>query len=420
MAEFSNPTQWAGAFKRVYSDKGMLELIPDNFHYLKRAKFKIAKKIGDTYEQPVMLSVEQGITRGGSGGDAYALKTAVTGDTGNARVSSYEMTLRGRISKATLERSKGSEASFINGTKFKVKSMAASHSYHQELDFLYGASVTKGIGEIESQTGSGTTRAFVITAASWAPGIWMGRKGMNLDCHTASNSTKLNTTAAIVVVSVNLTTRTVNVSGVAAELDAAVAGKFLFAQDMYASSALGLDGIALTASGNLHGLSTDNDVWKPSTYDVGSVNLGFGKIVDALNQAWERGLEGDAQLTISGKTFAKLNISEAALRKYDMSYKKQKASNGFENFVFTSHSGDVEVVVHRMVKQGEGFLHAQDSLVRVGAYDGFKFDDVEEGGQVMFYRVPDYNGYELRTYSDQAPFCEAPSQLVKLYNIVNS
>lgn len=419
MAEFSNPTQWAGAFKRVYSDKGMLDLIPDGLKLQKKFKFKKAKRMGDTYEQPVILSLEQGVTRGGASADAYALNTAVTGDTGNARVSSYEMTLRGRISKGTIERSKTSEAAFLSGTKFKVESMARSHGFHLELDLLYGQSVANGIGIIESQSGSGTTRAFVITEASWATGIWMGKKGMTLDCHTASNSTKLNSNADIVVASVSISTRTVNVTGNATDLDAAVAGKVLFPKAGYASACVGLDAIATTSSGNLFGLAVTNDVWAPSTYAVGGA-LGFGKVIDSFNQGWERGLEGKGALIISGKTFSKMNISESALRKYDMSYRKEKAENGVENIVFTGHGGDVELVVHRMVKNGEGFLCAYDELVRVGAYDGFKFDDVEEGGQVMFYRVPDYNGYELRTYSDQALFSEAPAHLIKLTGITNT
>ncbi len=410
----STPTVLAGWFKRLYAN-GVLDLVPDDMQFQKSVKFKQDKKIGDSYHQPVILSYEQGVTRGGTAGDAFELNTAAAGDTGNAYVTSSELTFRGFISKATMERSSTSEAAFGKGMDMKVKSMTASHSKALELDLLFGQDLVNGIGIVESISGSSTTRAIVLTPGSWS-GLWIGSKGMKIDACDTGTSTVLNT-STVTIVSVNIATRTLNVSGTdgAAGLNEFDAGTVIHARAASTKACFGLGAIAGVTSGNLFGLSSDNDVWKPSAYNVAGA-LNFPKVLDLMQQAWERGLEGKAQFMLSGKAFGKLNLNESALRKYDMSYKKSKAENGVERISFIGHFGEVELLPHRYCKEGDGFVYRPEDLCRVGAYDGFKFDDGTPSDQV-FTRLESYNGYEIRSYSDQALFSNKPAQIVRVYGI---
>jgi hypothetical protein len=418
MSVFATPTTWTGWFKRVYSNEVLDKLVPEVTQFTKSVKFKQEKKLGDTYEQPVIRAYEQGMTRGGSAGDAFALNAAVTGETGNARVAGYENTLTGRISKATIERSSTSEAAFGKGTQLKIKSMMFSHARHLEADLLFGQDIVDGAGVISSTTGSSTTRTVVFTDATWS-GLWLGSKGMQVDVTAAASATVINT-SAITVSSVNLAAKSVVFSGTDGALgltELETAGRVIHLRGASVNACLGLFGIARTSSGNLFGLATDNETWEASTYDVAGA-FGFNKALDMANQAWERGLEGRAILMLSGKTFTKLNINEAALRKYDMSYSKEKAENGVEKLVFHGHYGDLEVMVHRFCKEGRAIMYNPKELVRIGSYDKIKFDDGTPDAQV-FYRIEGYQGYELRSYSDQALFSEAPSHIVLATGITN-
>ncbi len=416
MASFTTPTTHAGAFKRVYASE-LINLFRQDLYLSKETKFKAEKRLGDTYEQPVVLSYEHGFTFGGTAGDAYQLNEAVSASTGNARVAGYEMTLKGLISRATIERAMTSDAAFLKGTKPKVKGMTDAHAKELEWNFIYGQSAT-GWGTISAISGTGTTRAVTISDATWCANRWQGMKGALL---AAYESTSLvNDTADIVVVSIDLTNKKINISctdtGDLTALDSAITGgdTYLLRKGEYGNVALGLDGIATTSSGNLFALSTDNELWKSSTYSAGSAALTMEKVLVAVNKVYERGCEGEVTVMVSSKTFIDLVMDEVSLRRYGVS---KTAENGFAKLTFATQSGDAKVVCNKLIKDGEAFVFPKSALCRVGAYDGVKFEDAF--GEV-FWPVSTYNGYEMRSYSDQALFTEAPAHICKITGIVNS
>lgn len=408
-------TAFDGNFKRVYAN-GVNHLIPKEDWLLTELEFAAEKKLGDRYEQMVVLSHEQGFTGGGETGDAYALNDAVTGETAPAYVKGSESTLRGLLSKAAIERSSGSEAAFTRGTKLKIQMMTEAHAKLMEVHALYGQSDT-GLGTITSISGTSTTRAFVMLQQHWNPGIWSGMKNARLDAYVSTS--KQNSNADIVVVSVDLTTRTVNVSGNATDLtalDTAVSGNdtYLVRKGFYDKAFVGIDKISTTSSGNLFGLAVTNELWKASTYDVGSSitsasDLTMEHCLNALDQSFERGGEGDRVLLCANRAFTDLALDEAALRRFGA---ERKAVNGFDTIEFIGSSGTVKIRPHRYCKWGEAYVIPTESLKWVGAYKGVKFEDAF-GGQV-FWPVSGYNGYEMRSYSDSALFCDKPGHIVKL------
>lgn len=414
MASFTTPTTHAGVFKRVYAAE-LKNLFRTDLYLSKATKFKAEKRLGDSYEQPVVLSSEHGFTFGGTAGDAYALNEAISGTTGNARVTGYEMTLKGLISRATIERSMSSDAAFLKGTKPKVKAMLDAHAKEVEWNLMYGQSAT-GWGTISAISGTSTTRALTISDGTWCANRWQGMKGALIDIYEAS--TKRVGTVDCSVVSIDLTNKKINISGDATELtalDSAIAGAdtFITRKGETGNVAMGLDAIATTSSGNLFGLSTTNELWKSTTYSAGSANLSMEKILEAVNESYERGCEGDVTVFIPSKTFIDLVMDETPLRRYGA---EKVAENGFEKLSFATQSGKASVVCGKLLKDGEGFIFPDNALLRIGAYDGVKFEDAF--GEV-FWPVAGYNGYEMRSYSDQALFTEAPSHIVKITNITN-
>ncbi len=415
MASFSTPTTNAGQFKRVYASE-LINLFRQDLYLTKETKFKAEKRLGDTYEQPVVLSYEHGFTFGGTAGDAYALNEAISAESGNARVAGYEMTLKGLISRATIERAMTSDAAYLKGTKPKVKGMTDAHAKDLEWNFIYGQSAT-GWGTIGSISGTSTTRALVISDATWCANRWQGMKNGLLDIY--ESTTKRAGTVALSVVSVDLTNKTINVSGDATELtavDTAVTGgdTYILRKGEYGNVAVGLDKISTTSSGNLFALDTANELWKSVTYSAGSAALTMEKVLVACNKSYERGCEGEVTVMVSSKTFIDLVMDEVSLRRYGVG---KEAENGFSKLTFATQSGTAKVVCNKLLKDGEAFVFPKTALCRVGAYDGVKFEDAF--GEV-FWPVSGYNGYEMRSYSDQALFTEAPGHIVKIIEITNS
>lgn len=409
MSEFSTPSTWTGWFKKIYSSKVLDKLIPVANVLQKEVKFQAEKKTGDKYQQPIVTSLEQGMTYGGEAATAFALRDAVSGETLNAEVQGSEMVLKGRISRGTMTRSATSEAAFGRGLKKKVENMMASHAKRLEISLIHGRSAT-GLGVVKAGSSVDTaTGTVIITDEQWSPGLWMGMKNAALDFHTAANSTALNVHATKPYISaIDLANKTLTVVfGDATDAtNCVVAGKVIYFAGSYSNDCLGLDGILRTTSSTLFGVSV-NELWTGQEYDhAGAPDM--SKVMDMLDQGWSRGLEGEAALMCSSKFFNRLNINEAALRKYDMSYSKGKAENGQERITFHAHGGSVELLVHRFCKDGYQYLYKKSDLVRIGSHDGITFEDPTNGGE-MFHRLEGYNGFEVRSYSDQGLFDEAPA-----------
>jgi hypothetical protein len=109
---------------------------------------------------------------------------------------------------------------------------------------------------------------------------------------------------------------------------------------------------------------------------------------------------------------------QAALRKYDQSYKTDIAENGSRSLKFFSQNGEIEIVPSIYCKEGYAYLLAQDEWMRVGSSDiSFKRPG---GSEQMFRELENAAGFELRLYTDQAIFCSAPGRNVIVTGIVNA
>ena len=60
---------------------------------------------------------------------------------------------------------------------------------------------------------------------------------------------------------------------------------------------------------------------------------------------------------------------QAALRKYDGSYSRNKAENGSESLVFFSQNGEIEIVPSIYVKEGYAYILYAEDWARVGSSD---------------------------------------------------
>jgi hypothetical protein len=416
MAGETTVSKLNGVFKYIFGPNGPVNLIPDYTKLLKGMPFYKAKALGRKYIFPVIVADEQGATFN-IDGSAFTLNSPVSMQTEEAQVDGVEIVYRGSISYKAVSAAVTDSQAFANTLSLKVERLADSHARAAELQMLYGGS---SIAEISGLTGTtGGTATATISDATWGDGIWTGASGMKLDIYRADDSTKINSAGAISVTSVDYTNKRISVSGAQADINSltGATGSYLnfkvYKFGAKGKEMLGLNAI-LTATGSLFNIDTAlYDLWKPNTYSTTGA-LTFAKIQAAVVQAVGRGLMEDVTCYLSPKQWSVLAADQAALRQYDYSYNPNLAQQGFkpDSLRFFAANGTISIEPHPMVKNGDGFIVPLTRFKRVGSTD-ITFQ--RPGRKDDFFReLNDEAGFELRTYSDFAIICEAPSRCVKL------
>lgn len=422
-----------GLFRQKYS-KEVKALIPNFAIIQKRVPFAQAEMLGDFYHLPVVLTDEHGFTYGGSTAQNYSLNASIAMQLQDAQVTGYELTLTSEVSYGAVSRSmKRGETAVERLVDLLIERMKASSAKRLEIAMLYGQSAT-GIGQISAHSGSGGTRTYTISTATFAPGIWAGLENAQLDClETGSTSTgPLNTNAAVVVTSVNVGASQISVSGNSTDLtaiDSAIStgANFFFygAAGQLTSSNVsnemaGIDVILLNTGSLFNINATTYNLWQANTYSCGSAELSMGKVLSGLSLAVSRGLLQDVQLLVNPQTWSNLNSDLAGMRYFDESYDPKKAENGVNSIVYHFQGGKVEIISHPFVKQGEAFAIVLDEIQRVGSADmQFRGQGPEDQIEYLFQNTST-NGWTARMYSDTAIMIEAPAHCVKFTNITNT
>lgn len=391
-------------FKQVYADK-IQNLIPDGVKLYKMIDFQQKAKLGNSYNQPVILGHEHGVTFAASDDDAFALNAAVAGSIKNASVRGNPVVLRSVLGyKAASSAVGGDEKSFMDATKFLVANMLRSITKKLEIELLYGQ---MGYGTVGSIAGTVLT----ITAAEWAPGIWSGAETMPIDIYD-STSTTLH--VATSVSSIDLDLKTVTVASAAS----VVVGDVIYHKGAKGNEFAGIHKI-ITNTGTLFDIDASAyALWKGNTYPAGSAALSLAKVERAISLAVAKGLDSDVTVLVSPKTWADLLVEQAALRKYDGSYSSASMENGAKSIKFYGQNGLVTIEPTIYCKEGYAYILAMDSFMRVGSTDVTFKRPAMEGD---FFRDLESNaGYELRCYTDQALFCDSPGKCVLVSGIVNT
>ena len=185
----------------------------------------------------------------------------------------------------------------------------------------------------------------------------------------------------------------------------------------YGKEMSGLDKI-ITNTGTLFNINASvYDLWRGNVVSTtGTLNL--NKVQKAVATAVERGLDEEAVLLVSPRTWQDLSAEQSAYRKFDSSYDSKEMENGSERLVFYSQNGKIEVISHNCVKAGEAFIVPLKRVKRVGSTD-ITFETPGRSDEI-FLHLANNAGFELRCYADQAILVETPARCVKITGIVNS
>ena len=360
-------------------------------------------------------------------GTVFALNDASAAVYTEIQVDAYPTILLTQISESVANRMANVKQVFITEASLRAQVMYDSLARYLEIAMLYGGS---GIATTTSgtHTNGTTTETLVITAASWAPGIWAGMVGAKVNFYGASGSpttiVSSGADAIFTVTSVAAATRTVVLTGTQTGCTALDTAAASYALTIYFNTAYGTEMTGLNAQivggATFFGIDpTTYPLWQGQTYSCSSASLSMSKVLAGAALAVANGgLNVDAVLMCGAATYANLNSDQAALRQYDGSYSEKENDSGSEGIVYHGPNGKIKVVVNNIVKDGEAFLIPPKYLKRVGA----KEMSFERPGQkdVFFQEIQGYAGYSLRAGAEFAILLERPAQSVKFTSIVNS
>jgi len=418
MATAATMTELNGWFKTSYADK-IKDLTPENLYYSKECKpLSLEARPGGAYTVPVTVTSEQGITKAAANAGAFALNAPIAMGTTSASIEGAQLLLRSALDYESIFRSKNKN-SFIAASKGVVKNMIKSSYFYLEADAMHGKS---GIGVVSSISSNTIT----LTTASFASGLWLGSENRRLRIETSAGVLR----GECSVSSYSISGRTVTVDSAPAGV--ASTDVIYFAADgaSGANSMLGIRKMINDSTGTLFGINRATySLWNSaSTYSAGSGPLTFTKIMKAINQGVNKGLGDDISeidVVVNPGAFTDLGNDLATLRSLDSSWKSTEAANGAEAICFYSQAGKVSIIPHKMMKEGDAFVHpkASKAFEFAGSVPTPTFDlPGSVAGKDSQYLKPMENnaGVETRLYWNNAVFTDKIAGMVLITDIVNS
>jgi len=378
-----------------------------------------AQKVGRNFLFPVELSLPQGVTYAAAGDGAFAFEDTIPGEMKEATIDGSQISVSDILdyesaAKATAE----GNAAYGDAGERLVKRMRKAGHKRIELSMWYGQT---WLAQISSCTTVGSTRVCVIKTAEWATGIWTGMKNMRVDVYTTSAlSSKVGTGAALVINSVDVGNRTLTLSGT--DYVSVLADHYIVPRNSVGKDMAGVNKI-VTNTSTLFGIDASAyELWAGNSFSCASNPFTLKKLQDAISDAVGKGLDEKATAFVSTRTWNNLCSDQAALRKFDASY-SPKATNGFRSLSMYSQNGELEIVPHTVVKEGEAWILPVERFLKIGAQD-LSFDVPGRNEQYFDNATNSIGqalaGYRLMAYGHLAIIHGAPGMCTKVTNIVNS
>lgn len=424
MAQANTTSTLDGLFKVVYGD-GPINAVPEVAILQKEIKFQKADKIGKSYNFPVILSQEAGVTYIAAAAGVTTLNDSIAAQLKEASVDANQIVVRGQMDYEAAAKAVSSKEAFKNASELLIENLMETASKRLEIAFLYGRSAT-GLGTADSSSNVNATSTNVtMLLATWAPGIWSGAENAVVQFYKVSDDSLVSSGADsyFTVTTVNHSTRVIKFTGTATGIGALDTA--LGAGDCYIHwkgakdvEPIGIDKI-VTNSGSLFGISaSDYSLWGGSSYSASSAALSVAKILAAVELAVSKGgLMEAAQVILSPKSFMSLASTMTDLRRQNGGQKEVTGIGGFEQIELMASNGKLTLIPHPLCKVGEAFIVPLKRFKRVGSQE-FSFETPGRAGE-MFLHVADKSAYELRLYGAQAIVCLQPAKCVKITSIVN-
>lgn len=429
MSQVSNQ-QVVDLFKKVYGD--LHNLLPQDFPLAREIPFSEGRKVGDSFVEAFVLANETGWTLAGTGQDAFDINPAIAGVVKQSSIVPSQVVLTSVIPFAFISRSAGGgEKAFYDGTKHVMQNHIRSHSRLLEAMRIHGqrasklgfvsfaASGTVYRGATYSAAGdivlagitftagiNAASKAIIIAPGFFAAGLWVGLEGCVIEQLDSSDAV----VASGKLISVDADNGIVYVDFVPVAATSTTSHKICFEGMESSKEMIGLHKI-LENTGTLFGISASQyALWKANKVDLQKKRFSLKALQEGVAQAVNKGgLDKPLMVVVNPRTFAAMTQDEAALRKYDASY-KSGAQNGFETIEYYAANGLNKIVPHRMIMEGDVYgLEIGDWLRSGSAEISFKVPGLDK--EVIF-ALENQAGWVVRSFSDQFVMCRAPARQI--------
>ena len=429
MSQVSNQ-QVVDLFKRVYGD--LHNLLPQDFPLAREIPFSEGRKVGDSFVEAFVLANETGWTLAGQGQDAFDINPAIAGVVKQSSIIPSQVVLTSVIPFAFISRSAGGgEKAFYDGTKHVMQNHIRSHSRLLEAMRIHGQRASKlgyvtyapagtvyrgatysgagdvTVGGIAFTDGVNTaSKAILLAPGYFAAGLWVGLEGCVIQ--------QLDSSSAVVasgkLVSVDADNGILFVDFTPVAATSTTSHTVCFEGMESGKEMVGVQKI-LENSGTLFGISsTQYALWKANRVDLQKKRFSMKALQEGVAQAVNKGgLDKPLMVVVNPRTFAALTQDEAALRKYDASY-KSAAQNGFETIEYYAANGLNKIVPHRMIMEGDVYGLEIGDWIRSGSAEiSFKVPGLDK--EVIF-PLENQAGWVVRSFSDQFVMCRAPARQI--------
>ncbi len=405
----------SGFHKKVYGDK-LDNVVPASSVLYDAIEFEEAKKIGDSYNFPVLLTLENGFTVNGTAGAIVTLNDAANAVMKEASIQGVEMI--GRVQMAYLAAARATAegpAAFGRAWGQALMNLRVSHMKRLELMLLYGQ---LGLGVVSSLSSDTVT----VSDTSWSPATWIGLEGGLFEFWTiaGTGATEHGVTTGSTLSTVDFSAQTLAFAtggpsgGTTVDGDDVIYFYGARAASSY-NECVGLMKIAQN-TGSLHGIDAASyNIWAGNLKSSFGA-LTMGKLLDAVSLAVDRGLDEKVILGVCPKAYEVLNADLSSNRHFDGSYSREKLENGGQSIVFNGQMGQVEVRVMPFLRRGEAVVFPPSQLKLIGSADvGMGVPGTD--GRDIFFHIQTKNAIEARSFSDLALLCLAPARLVAITGI---
>lgn len=391
--------------KVAYGD-GVPELVPDIAMVQKDIKFSEGNLLGDFFEQAVRLSLPGGYTRAKGDGTAgaFTLNGATAGTSKKAKVYGYQLLLQDQLpyedlskaAKAGSQAYKAASALFWEGMQLSMRKML-------EIMCLYG---NVGIGKISATTGSAQ---ITIATADWAPQIWAGLEGAQIDIMNGTTST---VNSSNTISSINVDTQVITMSATST----CSVNDIVYFKGGYGKEMAGLYNI-LSNTGTLFNIAANTySLWQTPSHSVGGA-FSFQALKKGLAKGMNKGLMFPINVYCSTGALDDLVGDIHQLRHVDKS-EVRRIELGQDEVVYKFSGIEATIKAHPMIKNGHALGVVPQFTKRVGSVDiGYGMPGRTDGK--VWFDLESTAAVEGRMYTHQGIFSEMPGTCVLWNNIVN-
>lgn len=424
MADTATLSTANGLAKDVFGK--LKDVLPSTgLKFTKDVKFDGERKIGEQLSEVVWLTLEHGFTYNGTGGSKVTLNAPEVAESKEANVQGNEIIFRTEVVYKLLQ------ATVAAGDKaFKAYwaqaliNVKKSFNKRIEIEMLHGQT---SLGTLTSATDAVTTSVLTITAATWAPSIWVGMKNARIDLY--DNVTKINTNADFQITKVDIKNRQLTVTGNATDIDTLVAvgtsgsGALIYFKGQFGNNGMGIKAIASMTSGSYLGIAGSSypDLWNGTQVSVGGA-LDWDKLQEGLEEAAGRGCDMPLKVLVSNPSWSNLNSDLSALRAIDSSYSVKETEMGTKSIKYHGVTGPIELVPSGYMMGGDAVAYpmpGEADIGRIGTSDITSDPSGKDGAEGMFRHTDNSNTVELRWWSDQTLYTTNVRDTIYFSGIVN-